>query len=270
MGRSGSLCLAIKGGKCFWECCAKLLSAHGRQRFMGSCSQLPPHHRLETHYLHSVPHQKLSIPPLEEGVGSFLSFGPTSHMSFFSLPPFLSQTLSHLIPFWSIFHFCLARALQTPQHPAAARLFSAAWPGAECTKRQGIWWPGWNGARTCASPELGKTATNPPLRSHPAARRSIAAAPSTSFDFHALPGAARCCRQRGWPRRLGTHRCPHHRPSAPLHMVGLTQFRPREGSSALPHLPPYKPHSPTVFQARYEHQVSQKMQGMSGTVSVPS
>lgn len=191
MGSPGRLCLAIKGGKCFWECCAKLLSARGGQRFIGSCSGLPLHHRLTAHFLHSAPHRKLSIPPLEEGVGSLLSFGPTSHMSFSSLPPFLSQILRHLIPFRSILHFCLPRALQTPQNPAAAQLLSAAWPGAGCTKRRGIWWPGWNGARTCASPELGRTAASPPLPSHRAARRSIAAAPTLHLtSLHSAAGSA--------------------------------------------------------------------------------
>lgn len=59
MGWSGRFCLAIKGGKCFWVCYAKLLSARWRQN---SCC-------LMAHYLHLAPHLKLSVnPSLEEGL----------------------------------------------------------------------------------------------------------------------------------------------------------------------------------------------------------
>lgn len=95
MGRPGRLCLAIKGGKCFWTRCAKLLSAHWRQRFAGSCSQLPPHCRLMAHYLHSAPHQKLSVnPSFRGGLWELpLLHANVSHESFLpvSLPPSLSQ-----------------------------------------------------------------------------------------------------------------------------------------------------------------------------------
>lgn len=94
MGQPGRLCPAIKGGKCFWVCCAKLLSAHWRQRLAGSCSRLPPHCHLMAHYLHSAPNQKLSVnPSFGGGLQELLLHANVSHESFLpvSLPPSLSQ-----------------------------------------------------------------------------------------------------------------------------------------------------------------------------------
>ena len=95
MGQPRRLCPAIKGGKCFWAHCAKLLSARWRQRFVGSCSWLPLHCHLMAHYLSLVPHQKLPVKP-SFGGGLWelpLLHANVSHESFLlvSLPSSLSQ-----------------------------------------------------------------------------------------------------------------------------------------------------------------------------------
>lgn len=106
MGQPGRLCPAIKGGKCFWVCCAKLLSAHWRQRLAGSCSRLPPHCHLMAHYLRSAPNQKRSVnPSFGGGLRELLLLhANVSHESFLpvSLPPSFSQLQaisSHFGPF---------------------------------------------------------------------------------------------------------------------------------------------------------------------------
>lgn len=117
MGQPGMLCPAIKGGKCFWVCCAKLLSAHWRQRLAGSCSRLPPHCHLMAHYLHSAPNQKLSVnPSFGGGLQELLLHANVSHESFLPSPfplPFLSFEPTH--PILVHFAFLPSLCLQTPR-----------------------------------------------------------------------------------------------------------------------------------------------------------
>lgn len=92
MGQPGRLCPAIKGGKCFWERCAKLLSARWRQRFLGSCSWLPPHRHLMAHHVCPAPHQKLSVnPSFRGGWQDFSLFQDNETFLPVSLPLSLSQ-----------------------------------------------------------------------------------------------------------------------------------------------------------------------------------